>query len=55
MEEKLYLIEYIDPKTDALVSCKISAEDKTDARDKFFKQFPQVDYLERITWVPQSK
>lgn len=50
--KKLYLIEYYEPVTDVLTTTKIEAEDKTEARDAFFKLFPRVNYLERITWIP---
>lgn len=51
---KTYLVEYVDPKTQVRMSIKISAEDKTDARDKFFETFPTVEYMERITWIPNE-
>ena len=51
---KTYLVEYVDPKTQVRMSTKISAEDKTDARDKFFDTFPLVEVVERITWVPNE-
>lgn len=51
---KTYLVEYVDPKTQVRMSTKLSAEDKTDARDKFFDAFPAVEVVERITWVPNE-
>jgi hypothetical protein len=51
---KTYLVEYVDPKTQVRMSTKINAEDKTDARDKFFDTFPAVELVERITWTPNE-
>ena len=51
--KKRYLVEYYDPNTDVLTTTKVEGEDKTEARDTFFKLFPRVNYLERITWIPE--
>jgi hypothetical protein len=49
---KTYLIEYIYPRTQVRNTTYIDAEDKTEARDLFFENFPEVQEVERITWVP---
>lgn len=49
---KTYLVEYIYPKTQVKNTTYINAEDKTEARDLFFENFPEVEEVERITWVP---
>ena len=52
---KVYLIEYIDPRLETLVTTKIEADDKTSARDKFFDDRADVLIVERITWIPDTK
>ncbi len=49
---KTYLIEYIHAKTQVKLTTHMSAEDKTEARDLFYKNYPDVTEVERITWVP---
>jgi hypothetical protein len=49
---KTYLVEYIYPRTQVRNTTYIEAEDKTSARDLFFENFPEVEEVERITWVP---
>ena len=49
---KTYLVEYIYPRTQVRNTTYIDAEDKTEARDLFFENFPEVQEVERITWVP---
>jgi hypothetical protein len=49
---KTYLVEYIYPKTQVVNTTYIEAEDKPAARDLFYENFPEVDQIERITWVP---
>jgi len=49
---KTYLVEYIYPKTQVRNTTHIEAEDKTEARDLFFENFPEIEEVERITWVP---
>ena len=49
---KTYLVEYIYPKAQIRNTTYIDAEDKTEARDLFFQSFPEVEEVERITWVP---
>lgn len=49
---KTYLVEYIYPRTQVRLTTHVSAEDKTEARDLFFKNYPEVKEVERITWVP---
>lgn len=49
---KTYLIEYICPLTRVVMSTHIVATDKTEARDLFFENFPNVTEVDRITWVP---
>lgn len=51
---KTYLVEYIYPKTQVRNTTYIDAEDKTEARDLFFENFPEVEEVERITWVPST-
>jgi DNA-dependent RNA polymerase auxiliary subunit epsilon len=49
---KTYLIEYIYPRTQVRNTTYIDAEDKTEARDLFFENYPEVEQVEKITWVP---
>ncbi len=49
---KTYLVEYIYPRTQVRLTTYIDAKDKTEARDLFFENFPEVEEVERITWVP---
>jgi hypothetical protein len=49
---KTYLVEYIYPRTQVRLTTYIDAEDKTEARDWFFENYPEVEQVERITWVP---
>lgn len=49
---KTYLVEYICPKAQVRNSTHVKASDKTEARDLFFENFPEVVEVERITWVP---
>ena len=49
---KTYLVEYIYPRTQTRHSTYFDAEDKTSARDFFFENYPEVEEVERITWVP---
>lgn len=49
---KTYLVEYIYPRTQTRMTTHVSAADKTEARDLFFENFPEVEEVERITWVP---
>lgn len=49
---KTYLVEYIYPRTQSILTTHITAEDKTEARDLFFENYPEVEEVERITWVP---
>ena len=48
---KQYLVEYIDPKANCSMTIKISGSDKTDARDRFWAEYPEFE-IERITWIP---
>ena len=52
---KVYLVEYIDPRTNCQISKKVTATDKTEARDTFFEQNSSVQYIARITWLPTAK
>ena len=49
---KTYLVEYIYPRTQVRLTTHINAEDKTEARDLFFENYPEVEEVERITWAP---
>jgi hypothetical protein len=49
---KTYLVEYFYPKAQIKLTTYIDAEDKTEARDLFFESFPEIEEVERITWVP---
>ena len=51
---KTYLIEYIQNRTQVRCTTYIDAEDKTQARDLFFESFPDIEEIERITWVPST-
>lgn len=51
---KTYLIEYIHDRTQVRCETHIEAEDKTAARDLFFENFPNIEFVERITWVPST-
>ena len=46
---KEYIVEFIDPKTKHVMVFRINAEDKTEARDRFFELYPSVQYITRIT------
>jgi hypothetical protein len=46
---KEYIVEFIDPKTNHHLQTSINAEDKTEARDRFFELYPSVQYITRIT------
>ena len=49
---KTFLVEYTDPRLNISLNEKIYAEDKTEARDKFFELFEDIEIIDRITWVP---
>lgn len=49
---KLYLIEYVEPRTQTIMSVKLLGADKTDVRDRFFELYPHVEHVDRISWVP---
>lgn len=51
-EDKVYLVEWVDPRTQTCREQKIKAQDKTEARDSFFKDHPDVQLIDRITWIP---
>ena len=51
---KTYLVEYIHSRTQVKCTTHIEAEDKTTARDLFFESFPEIEEVERITWVPST-
>jgi hypothetical protein len=50
--EKVYLVEWVDPQTLVMRHQKIKAASRTDARDLFFEEYPQITNIERITWIP---
>ncbi len=52
---RTYLVEYVDPKTQVIMSARIEAVDKTEARDQFYENFPMVMVVERITWIPSAQ
>lgn len=45
---KEYIVEFIDPKTNHIMVSRISAEDKTAARDLFYESYPTVEYINRV-------
>ena len=51
---KTYLVEYFHQKARVKLTTYIDAEDKTQARDLFFESFPEIEEVERITWVPST-
>lgn len=51
-EDKVYLVEWVDPRTQTCREQKIKAQDKTEARDNFLKDHPDVQLIDRITWIP---
>lgn len=50
---KTYLVEYINERINTPQSVKVEAVDKTEARDNFLENNPNVETIIRITWVPQ--
>jgi hypothetical protein len=53
--KKQYLAEYYNTNTEVLMTARVTGEDKTDARDTFFKLFPCQNNLIRLTWIPSSE
>jgi hypothetical protein len=51
-DNKIYLVEWVDPRTQTYREQKIKAQDKTEARDSFFEEHPEVQLIDRITWIP---
>lgn len=51
---KTFLVEYTDPRLNVRLSEKVYAEDKTEARDKFFELFEDIELIDRITWIPDT-
>ncbi len=51
---KTFLVEYTDPRLNIKLNEKIQAEDKTEARDKFFELFEDIELIDRITWIPDT-
>jgi hypothetical protein len=51
---KTYLIEYVYPKTCTVMSTYIEGKDKNEAINFFTENFPEVNHIERITWVPNK-
>jgi len=52
---KEYLVEYVDEQTQCVMAVKVIGIDKTDARDNFFRNFPNIMLIERMTWIPSTK
>jgi hypothetical protein len=50
--KRQYLAEYYNTSTQVLMSARVEGEDKTDARDTFFKLFSDKNNLVRLTWIP---
>lgn len=51
---KTFLIKYTDPLTNEQCQHKLKAEDKTDARDKFFDKLPDVYLIDKIIALPEK-
>lgn len=49
---KTYLVEYVYPRTQQILHTYIQAKDKKEAEITFHSNFPEVQIIERITWVP---
>lgn len=45
---KLFSVEYVDPGSQRNVSIIMYADDKTDARDKFYSSHPEVEQIIKI-------
>lgn len=48
MAMKLFSVEYIDPGSQRNASITMYADDKTDARDKFYDAHPDVEQIIKI-------
>ena len=48
MTMKLFSVEYIDPVSQRNASITMYADDKTDARDKFYDAHPEVEQIIKI-------
>jgi len=48
MTMKLFSVEYIDPVSQRNASITMYADDKTDARDKFYEAHPEVEQIIKI-------
>jgi hypothetical protein len=48
---KPFLVQYTDPSTKDILSTVILSEDKTSARDLFFKEFVDVEEIIKIKYL----
>jgi hypothetical protein len=46
-----FLVQYTDPRLRVTLNEKIQAENRTDARDKFFELFTDIERIDKITRV----
>ena len=46
-----FLVQYTDPCLKVTINEKIQAEDRTDARDKFFELFTDIERVDKITRI----
>jgi len=49
---KTYLVEYVYPKTQQIIPTYIEAKDREEAEITFRSNFPEINIIDRITWVP---
>ena len=49
---KTYLVEYVYTKTQQIIPTYIQAKDRKEAEITFRSNFPEINIIERITWVP---
>jgi hypothetical protein len=45
---RLFSVEYIEPLSERVVSISMYADDRTDARDKFYDAHPEVEEIVKI-------